>query len=283
MVLSNEQLTEKIEAILKENEERIKKTNVGPGKRHTQEQIRALLDDEQEFYNKLASLLNDVKDTLETPLRDIDEEWMVKLNSIRSASFTKILRWSKKIGQQKEKKVPKEDYSYNRSKAESEFVTLSETGDVEIYSKFGNVKIKDWMEKHRFAPQKWRLHHKLERFFTQESLQKFGMYKARPAIELIWMPASLHNTDGALSGTHPERTKWHQQELERDWNQFEKNFFYAMYKKLGNLCWQDIEGAVNKYCADTNALQLFGNDQAKFDDYKKKCVTILGYIWNILK
>lgn len=65
-----------------------------------------------------------------------------------------------------------------------------------------------------FDKKKWRLHHRLENYWSQETLKKKHLYYNVNPEALIWLPYEEHKKDASLSTFHPELSKWHKRILE---------------------------------------------------------------------
>ena len=66
-----------------------------------------------------------------------------------------------------------------------------------------------------FDKKKWHLHHRLENYWSSDTLIKKGLYFNINPEALIWLPADEHNFDKGMSTNHPELSKWHQRRFER--------------------------------------------------------------------
>lgn len=67
-----------------------------------------------------------------------------------------------------------------------------------------------------FNANKWHLHHRLENYYSSETLIRKGLYYNLNPEALIWLPADEHKSDSSLSTHHPELSKWHQRKLEHE-------------------------------------------------------------------
>lgn len=65
-----------------------------------------------------------------------------------------------------------------------------------------------------FDPDKWHLHHRLEYYWSKETLIKKGLYDNINPEALIWLPKEEHNFDYCQSASRPDKTKWHKRILE---------------------------------------------------------------------
>lgn len=67
-----------------------------------------------------------------------------------------------------------------------------------------------------FDKKKWHLHHRLENYYSSETLMRKGLYNNVNPEALIWLPANEHKFDLGISNYHPELSKWHQRRFERE-------------------------------------------------------------------
>jgi len=65
-----------------------------------------------------------------------------------------------------------------------------------------------------FDPKKWHLHHRLENYWTRETLIEKHLYYSVNPESLIWLPVKEHRADSCISKFHPELSKWHKRILE---------------------------------------------------------------------
>ena len=65
-----------------------------------------------------------------------------------------------------------------------------------------------------FDSNKWHLHHRLENYYSRETLKKKGLYDNVNPEALIWLPAFEHNSDKSIAIFNPEKSKWHKRQLE---------------------------------------------------------------------
>lgn len=66
----------------------------------------------------------------------------------------------------------------------------------------------------KFDSSKWSLHHRLENYYSSETLIRKGLYYNLNPEALIWLPADEHKSDSSISIYHPELSKWHKRSLE---------------------------------------------------------------------
>ena len=66
-----------------------------------------------------------------------------------------------------------------------------------------------------FDPKKWRLHHRLENYWSSKTLIRKGLYYKLNPEALIWLPADEHHSDKSRAAKCPELSKWHQRIYER--------------------------------------------------------------------
>jgi len=70
-------------------------------------------------------------------------------------------------------------------------------------------------KKDNFNYNKWHLHHRLENYWSKDTLIRKNLYYNVSPESLIWLPANEHKSDCSLSTHKPELSTWHQRILER--------------------------------------------------------------------
>ena len=67
-----------------------------------------------------------------------------------------------------------------------------------------------------FDRKKWHLHHRLENYWSADTLKRKELYYNVNPEALIWLPSIEHSIDSGKSIYNPEQTKWHQRKLENE-------------------------------------------------------------------
>lgn len=116
--------------------------------------------------------------------------------------------------------------SSNWAKEHREQCNVSNRKCIKQYRKSGSTKFCrvnfDLIENYELAKldnfdsNKWHLHHRLENYYSSETLKRKGLYYNLNPEALIWLPRDEHKSDSSISIYHPELSKWHQRSLERE-------------------------------------------------------------------
>lgn len=109
---------------------------------------------------------------------------------------------------ERQRELERNFWKRKKTKLRSNGITKYCNKDVELIENYELAKADN------FNPKKWHLHHRLENYWSQNTLKKKHLYYNVNPEALIWLPNEEHNKDSGLSTFHPELSKWHKRILE---------------------------------------------------------------------